>query len=478
MKSLKTRISQKTQKGIKPDLFRNETGAIDLASIMVGIIVIGLIGGVIASTIFVVIPWTQDNAAKQQLDSVVQAENAYFGLSAAAPSTLPAGYKVNSFGKSAELATANLLQTGPTYCATTPADGKSYDAYSQSSSGAVFTINDKNSKPVIFTGTLPTDCQFITTSVTSPATAAPSASPTAYVDPTPTLTVLTYKCDSAVYPGTPSLTGSLVGTGKWSDETTSRTYNGGGSTLYPKSLVAGVTYTFTFDGTYNQITYNSSQGSINLAPCLRSVDHIGSNTQVTNMGYAFAQSPNLLSVPENVPSTVTNMQSMFAGDSKLNDPNISKWNVSNVSSMNSMFSGATLFNQSLNSWDVSKVSDMAGMLGGTSFNQPLNNWVTSNLVFANGMFSGATSFNQPLSTFNMSKVVKAQYMFSGATSFNQDISKWDVGKMVDVSYMFQNDTGFNQDLSKWNTVSVTSGGNFAPNTFNSAYLPPKTTKSP
>ena len=39
---------------------RNEAGAIDLASIMVGIIVIGLIGGVVASTIFAVIPWTQE----------------------------------------------------------------------------------------------------------------------------------------------------------------------------------------------------------------------------------------------------------------------------------------------------------------------------------------------------------------------------------------------------------------------------------
>jgi type II secretory pathway pseudopilin PulG len=65
---------------ITREVFVNDNGAIDLASIMVGIIVIGLIGAIIAATIFAVIPWAQDNAAKQQLDSVKAAEDAYRGL--------------------------------------------------------------------------------------------------------------------------------------------------------------------------------------------------------------------------------------------------------------------------------------------------------------------------------------------------------------------------------------------------------------
>ena len=60
--------------------FKSSRAAIDLASIMVGIIVIGLIGAVIAATVFAVIPWAQDNAAKQQLDSVASAESANVGL--------------------------------------------------------------------------------------------------------------------------------------------------------------------------------------------------------------------------------------------------------------------------------------------------------------------------------------------------------------------------------------------------------------
>lgn len=74
--SLKSRASLPTVK----DAFRNEEGAIDLASIMVGIIVIGIIGGVIAATVFAIIPWSQDNAAKAQLDSAATAESVHAGF--------------------------------------------------------------------------------------------------------------------------------------------------------------------------------------------------------------------------------------------------------------------------------------------------------------------------------------------------------------------------------------------------------------
>jgi len=73
---------RKAARGNMKEAFRNEEGAIDLASIMVGIIVIGLIGSVIAATVFAVIPWAQNNAAKQQLDNVSSAQNAYLGLRA------------------------------------------------------------------------------------------------------------------------------------------------------------------------------------------------------------------------------------------------------------------------------------------------------------------------------------------------------------------------------------------------------------
>lgn len=86
MNEIRNRINQKRSNGTRvKDAFKNEEGAIDLASIMVGIIVIGLVGGVIAATVFAIIPWAQDNAAKQQLDSVSSAESAYVALTSSSP---------------------------------------------------------------------------------------------------------------------------------------------------------------------------------------------------------------------------------------------------------------------------------------------------------------------------------------------------------------------------------------------------------
>jgi len=68
-------------------IIASSRGAIDLASIMVGIIVIGLISATVAATVFAVIPWTQDSAAKQQLANIRTAENAYAGLAASPDSS-------------------------------------------------------------------------------------------------------------------------------------------------------------------------------------------------------------------------------------------------------------------------------------------------------------------------------------------------------------------------------------------------------
>jgi type II secretory pathway pseudopilin PulG len=96
--SILANAKTKAAHGNVKEAFKNEAGAIDLASIMVGIIVIGLIGGVIAATVFAVIPWAQDNAAEQQLDSISSAQSAYIGLSTE-------GGKPASFGGAAITAT-------------------------------------------------------------------------------------------------------------------------------------------------------------------------------------------------------------------------------------------------------------------------------------------------------------------------------------------------------------------------------------
>lgn len=470
MKTLKNKIQTRKSSLAKPsDVFRNEDGAIDLSSIMVGVIVIGLIGGVIAATVFAVIPWTQDNAAKQQLDSITSAESAYMGMSSAIPSPLAAGYVANSFANSAQLAAANLLQTGPSYCVSTPADGKSYTAFSQSASGQVFSTTDKNSQPVTYSGALTTDCGFITSSTTAPS----SASQAAWVDPTPTVTSLTYNCPTTTT-GSMPMNGNLNGTEKWNDTAAKTLTNAANGTS--RTLSAGVTYTVSFTGTY------TSMNSLNtgLFSCLRSVDHWGMNSGVTTAADGFYSATNLTSVPDHIPATITNLNELFYNTSKLNDPNISKWDVSHVTnfdrvfwnssfnqplndwntsngtSMFQTFMGATAFNQPLDKWNTSKVTRMSNMFTSSNFNQPLNTWDISNVTDISGMFSSNPKFDQPLDKWNTSKVTMTASMFAQASAFNQDISGWDMSHVTRTDSMFQNATAFKGDLSKWNTTNVTN----------------------
>jgi hypothetical protein len=138
--------------------FTNEDGAIDLASIMVGIIVIGLIGGVIAATVFAVIPWAQDSAAKQQLDSVASAESAYIGLSTtdntgAGQSQSFASLSGNTITGSdgSVLFDATPLNSGTTQKLAVNATGTGtsahYGAAIRSASGKVFYITDSKTQP-------------------------------------------------------------------------------------------------------------------------------------------------------------------------------------------------------------------------------------------------------------------------------------------------------------------------------------------
>ena len=112
------------------------------------------------------------------------------------------------------------------------------------------------------------------------------------------------------------------------------------------------------------------------------------------------------------------------------------WNVSLVTDMNTMFAGATNFNQPLNNWDVSNVTNMRWMFQvATNFNQPLNNWDVSNVTDMNTMFAGATNFNQPLNNWDVSNVTNMRWMFQEATNFNQPLNNWDVSNVTDMREM-------------------------------------------
>jgi hypothetical protein len=130
-------------------IFSSSRAAIDLASIMVGVIIIGIIGGVIASTIFAVIPWAQDNAAKASLDSVHTAESAYAGFSVGQNGGQPKEYgNYDDLKNTDGSKTDSLLQASDKLIITTGSNSKDcYLAVITSDSGNQFWIDNERNVP-------------------------------------------------------------------------------------------------------------------------------------------------------------------------------------------------------------------------------------------------------------------------------------------------------------------------------------------
>lgn len=148
-------------------------------------------------------------------------------------------------------------------------------------------------------------------------------------------------------------------------------------------------------------------------------------------------------------SSVINMPSIFADNVNFNQ-NIGNWNTSNVTNMFSAFKNCSAFNQDISRWDTSKVTVMSNMFASAvNFNQPIGNWNVSSVTGMYTMFAGAVNFNQPIGNWNVSNVTNMDGMFSGAVNFNQPISNWNVSKVTNMDGMFFGAIKFNQDLSSW-----------------------------
>ncbi len=115
--------------------------------------------------------------------------------------------------------------------------------------------------------------------------------------------------------------------------------------------------------------------------------------------------------------------------------------MSNVSSIERMFSGASTVNFNPIGWDLSNVTNMRRAFeSASSFNGDITGWDTSSVVNMSQAFKGASSFDQEIGNWNTSQVTNMFSMFFDAVSFDQDISNWDVGNVGNMSDMFLNVT--------------------------------------
>ncbi len=262
----------------------------------------------------------------------------------------------------------------------------------------------------------------------------------------------------------------------WGDGSTDVGVMGDATHAY---AVPGV-YMVTVNGTFPQIYFHNEGDRLKI----RTIEQWGS-TVWRSMDDAFAGCENLVSNATDVPdlsmvadmsnmftyarkfngdavfhtwdvSNVTNMEALFAGASVFNR-DIDSWDVGNVTNMQDMFHGATKFNKSLNSWDVGSVTNMRAMFAtAMNFNGNIGSWDVSNVTDMYGMFAYARKFNSDISGWNVGNVTTMYGMFGGASVFNRDIGSWDVSNVTDMKNMFNGATKFNKDIGSWNVGNVTN----------------------
>ncbi|WP_193593860.1 hypothetical protein [Paenarthrobacter sp. YJN-5] len=120
------------------DAFKNEAGAFDLPSILVGVVVVGVLTAGVLASIFGVIPFAQDKGAQQDLGAITTAQGVY-----KAQTTEGRSYAADL----AAIKTANLVGQDVSNIAAA-GDNDEWAAVSKSNSGKFFAVTSKNTTPV------------------------------------------------------------------------------------------------------------------------------------------------------------------------------------------------------------------------------------------------------------------------------------------------------------------------------------------
>jgi surface protein len=233
--------------------------------------------------------------------------------------------------------------------------------------------------------------------------------------------------------------------------------------------IAG-TYTIRIGGVYDYFSFFGGGD----AEKILSVDQWGTNSWST-MFRAFEDASNLQIFATDTPdlSNVTSMFSMFSG-ADLVDPDTSGWDTSSVTNMSFMFSSTQLATPDTSTWDTSAVTNMRGMFwNAIAANPDTSAWNTASVTNMGSMFRGADSANPDTSSWDTSSVNNMSGMFAETSVANPDTSVWDTSSATDMNSMFHFADAANPDTSGWDTSLVVSmasmfagAGNAAPDTSN------------
>jgi hypothetical protein len=183
--------------------------------------------------------------------------------------------------------------------------------------------------------------------------------------------------------------------------------------------------------------------------------------------------------PQNLISTERQFQ-----DSPDFNWNISNWDMSAVTSISGMFSGATKFNNGYPAGVSNILFDTnnggkpptsileqarVAFQAASSFNGIINNWNTTRLYDMYFMFANASLFNNghaanensgnlfnsvTAANVNSNEQVNITAIFQNATNFNGEVNNWKTTNVIDMTDIFNNAQNFNGALNNWDTSSV------------------------
>jgi surface protein len=130
------------------------------------------------------------------------------------------------------------------------------------------------------------------------------------------------------------------------------------------------------------------------------------------------------------------MADAFDGCSNLDCAATDVPDLSGLTSLSSMFSGATSLTGDLSGWDTGMVTDMSGMFkNASSFNSAIDFWAVRDVTNMASMFEGATSFDADLSMWDVCNVTNMHSMFKGASDFNRDLGGWLINPLTTLESM-------------------------------------------
>lgn len=115
---------------------------------------------------------------------------------------------------------------------------------------------------------------------------------------------------------------------------------------------------------------------------------------------------------------------------------VSKWDVSNVTSMYQTFYYCSNFNCDLSGWKTLKLRNLQYTFGWCKlFNSDISGWDVSNVTNMNGTFCHCKKFNAPIGNWNVSNVNDFTSFLFGADDFNQNLSSWDLRHVFSLDHM-------------------------------------------